>query len=577
MRLRTKMIVIMIVGSIACIFSFYVAGQIILVGNYAQLEKQEIGEDLGRTLTVLSNELDDIASRTADYSDWDDTYNFMATLDQNYVQINLVESTFTNLRIDVIVFVSTSGNVVFSKAVDRQNITEVSVSPSLLDLIAANNYLWNYSTTDGENSGVLSLDEGPMMFASKSILTSLSSGPTHGALFMGRWLNSEEIAYIADTTHLTFSIGFLEHPNDAESQTAYAALSEKNPVLVSPINDSQVAGYAFVPNVFGNPYLVFRVDSPRDVYQQGQLSINYFTLTFLTMAAIFGLALFLTLEKSVLSKVDKMTSEVRDIGKGEGSQGRLSWKRTDELSILAGAIDSMMDQRLKAMEELAAMVGHDLRNPLTGIASAAYYLKTKVNPEPGTRMQEMFEVIDKDIEYSNKIVNDLLDYSRKIHLELAETDLHTVIKESTSLVNIPSNVQLIDLTEETLTVKADVVKLKRVFVNLMKNSVEAMPKGGKLTLRSKAAKDAVKVSFSDTGQGIPGETLEKLFMPLFTTKAKGMGLGLAICKRIVEAHGGTIAVESTLGKGTTFTVTLPTNPVLDDKNPTSETYLPAIS
>jgi signal transduction histidine kinase len=93
---------------------------------------------------------------------------------------------------------------------------------------------------------------------------------------------------------------------------------------------------------------------------------------------------------------------------------RLSWKETDELSMLANAINSNVEQRLSTIEELAAMVGHDLRNPLTGIASANYYLKSKIKPEKGTRMHEMFEVIDKDIEYSNKIINDLLEYSRKI-------------------------------------------------------------------------------------------------------------------------------------------------------------------
>jgi signal transduction histidine kinase len=95
-----------------------------------------------------------------------------------------------------------------------------------------------------------------------------------------------------------------------------------------------------------------------------------------------------------------------------------------------------------------------------------------------------------------------------------------------------------------------------------------MAKGGKLTIKSKTAKDKITIIFSDTGLGIPKDMLEKLFVPLFTTKAKGMGLGLAICKRIVEAHGGTITVESTVGKGTTFTVTMPAKPVNEQNDNT---------
>src|SRR3972149_6880856 len=106
-------------------------------------------------------------------------------------------------------------------------------------------------------------------------------------------------------------------------------------------------------------------------------------------------------------------------------------------------------------------------------------------------------------------------------------------------------------------------KMRRVFVNIIKNSVEAMPDGGKLTIKSKENKDNIEFTITDMGAGIPKETLEKLFTPLFTTKAKGMGFGLSICKRIVEAHGGKISAESAVGEGTTFKILIPVQPVLE--------------
>ena len=102
--------------------------------------------------------------------------------------------------------------------------------------------------------------------------------------------------------------------------------------------------------------------------------------------------------------------------------------------------------------------------------------------------------------------------------------------------------------------------MKRVFINLIKNAVDAMPNGGKLTINSEKTKEDVKITFADMGTGISKENLKKLFGPLFTTKAKGMGLGLAICKRIVEAHGGRITVESVVDRGTTFAITIPVEP-----------------
>ncbi len=108
--------------------------------------------------------------------------------------------------------------------------------------------------------------------------------------------------------------------------------------------------------------------------------------------------------------------------------------------------------------------------------------------------------------------------------------------------------------------KADEVKAERVYINLMKNAFDAMPSGGTLKVVSSLQTDRISISFTDSGQGISPEMLSQIFSPLFTTKAQGMGFGLSISKRIVEAHGGTISVESKLGEGTTFTATFPLEP-----------------
>jgi signal transduction histidine kinase/putative methionine-R-sulfoxide reductase with GAF domain len=220
----------------------------------------------------------------------------------------------------------------------------------------------------------------------------------------------------------------------------------------------------------------------------------------------------------------------------------------------------LKSERLAAIGELAGMVGHDLRNPLTGITGATYYLKDKVGNKMDAKAKEMLEIIEKDIAYSNKIINDLLDYSREIRLELTQSSPKVVVEEALPLVKIPRNVKVLNLTEDEPKIEVDVDKLKRAFVNIIKNAVEAMPKGGRLTIKSKKSADDCKLVFSDTGTGIADSMLQKLWSPLYTTKAKGMGFGLPICKRIVEAHGGKIAVETAIARGTTFTVSIPIKP-----------------
>ena len=219
----------------------------------------------------------------------------------------------------------------------------------------------------------------------------------------------------------------------------------------------------------------------------------------------------------------------------------------------------LKSERLAAIGQLAAMVGHDMRNPLTGIANATYLLKTKGKSRMDKTELKMIGMIEKCVDYSDKIINDLLDYSRTLKLELIETNPKLLLTQALSLLPIPANVHLVDKTHRNPTLRADSAKMQRVFLNLIKNALEAMPNGGKLLVESHEQNGQLLINFSDTGVGIPEESIHELWTPLKTTKAKGTGFGLPICKRIVEAHGGRISVSSILRKGTVFTLTLPTN------------------
>ena len=214
-------------------------------------------------------------------------------------------------------------------------------------------------------------------------------------------------------------------------------------------------------------------------------------------------------------------------------------------------------ERLATIGQVAAMVGHDLRNPLTSIKGAVYYLKNKLGSHTDENVREMLKLIEENVEYANNIVSDLMEYSREIKLELTETTPKAVIAETLLTVEVPEGIQILDLTQDKPKIKVDTDKMKRVFGNIIKNAVDAMPKGGKLTITSKESNGNVEIAFTDTGTGISKDVLEKIWTPFFTTKSKGMGLGLPICKRLVEAHGGKISAESKVGEGTTVTIIVP--------------------
>jgi PAS domain S-box-containing protein len=270
------------------------------------------------------------------------------------------------------------------------------------------------------------------------------------------------------------------------------------------------------------------------------------------LVGIVGLYKDITERKQMEKKLEEYSQHLEELVE----------KRTRQLKEAEEQL--IKSERLAAIGQVAAMVGHDLRNPLTSIKGATYYLKKKLGLKMDEKAMEMLELIEKDIEHSNEIITDLMEYSKEIRLELTETTPKSIVRDALSLVEVLENVQILDLTQSEPKIKVDVAKMKRVFGNLIKNAIDAMPIGGKLAITSRESNANMEIAFADTGIGMAKEVMEKIWTPFFTTKAKGMGLGLAICKRIIEAHGGSISVESTVGKGTTFTVTIPIKPKIEE-------------
>jgi PAS domain S-box len=205
------------------------------------------------------------------------------------------------------------------------------------------------------------------------------------------------------------------------------------------------------------------------------------------------------------------------------------------------------NKRLLTIGQTAAMVGHDIRNPLQSIASSMFLIKNSLDvfPQSEERNEALTEVdsILEQITYVDKIVSDLQDYTRPFVLKRAEVDLKGLIDSVLSALNIPQNVKTATyLDEAPRTITTDPMILKRVLLNLATNALQAMPQGGKLTIRASQKKPSViDITIEDTGVGIPDDVKPRIFTPLFTTKSKGQGFGLAVVKRLVEIQGGTIS------------------------------------
>jgi signal transduction histidine kinase len=217
----------------------------------------------------------------------------------------------------------------------------------------------------------------------------------------------------------------------------------------------------------------------------------------------------------------------------------------------------LRQERLAVLGQLAGSVGHELRNPLGVISNSVYFLKL-IQPDADPQVQESLGMIENEIQNANRIITDLLDYARNKPAEREAISVSLILDDALNASLPPENVNSsVHVSEDLPPAYTNRSQMAQVLENLLTNAYQAMPEGGDLTIMSDLCGDEISIAVRDTGQGISPENLGKIFEPLFTTKTQGIGLGLALCKQLMERNEGRIEVQSELGKGSTFSLYMP--------------------
>ncbi len=237
-------------------------------------------------------------------------------------------------------------------------------------------------------------------------------------------------------------------------------------------------------------------------------------------------------------------------------------------------------ERLSALGEMAAGVAHEIKNPLNAIMGFSKRLSAKIE-EPN--LKKYADIIAEEVRRMDATINDVLEYSRPDRVTKEPADIHKILEETVTFLDEKLEKAGVKVEREwdmeVPLVPLDLVKVRQVVLNLVLNAIQAMEKGGRITLRTRVTEGVapesgaqnealifqklflkqkmVLVSIADTGCGIPKENMAKLFHPFFTTKITGTGLGLSICHKIIASHGGTLDVQSVVGQGSTFMIYLP--------------------
>lgn len=265
------------------------------------------------------------------------------------------------------------------------------------------------------------------------------------------------------------------------------------------------------------------------------------------------------LATSINQMAKKLAAEKQELEDWGNTLEKRVQERAEELKKIHSQL--FRSEKLASIGKLAAGVAHEINNPLTGILTNSSLLLEDL--DKGDPRHEDLDIIVKETIRCREIVKRLLDFARQTKPQKKLTNVNALIENITLLVRNQASFRNIDivknLTEDLPEILSDTDQIQQVFINIILNAAEAMTKGGTLRIESAMTKDGefIDVRFTDTGPGIPEEHRERIFDPFYTTKEHGTGLGLSISYGIIEQHGGTIGVESCIGKGSTFSVLLP--------------------
>lgn len=352
MRLRTKTLIVIGMTLIGLVGVLSTVSSTILLRSLQHAEEQNTRQLVKGVMNVFTQTADDFSSRFSDWSEWDDTYDFIENGNNRFIQANLVPEALATLKVDLVLFINSSGKIVFGTGFDQKSQKKTPIPVALRQQISLNNRLLEHATPKDRLTGILLLPEGPMLITSQPIVTTKGTGPIRGTLIMGRYLDKAALDKLGSIIRLPLTVYPINDPQlPPDFQTARTRLSESTPMFVRSLSEDTIGGYTFFKDIYGNPALLLRVNVTRRIYYQIQKGLRYLVILVLAVGLVFGGLTLLLLERLVLSRLAHLSLDVRNIGASGDLSMRVLSRGEDELAILASTINRMLEDLEQAQRQ----------------------------------------------------------------------------------------------------------------------------------------------------------------------------------------------------------------------------------
>ncbi len=332
--------------SILSLIAFIVLGIIIyflVFKEHKSLEADLVSNNVERATNAYLNDLDHLSMITYDWAVLDDSYKFIQSRDVTFIQHNLNNDIFRTLGVNAIIFLDSSGSVVYSNAFDLVRDENVVVSSSLLELIRNDNNNFFNSTVSGKHdAGIIILPEGPMMLGYHPILPTDGEGPSKGTLIMGQFIDAGFIQELSDSTELDIDMFLVDSPSFSQAFNANEKLMGGE-TLALPLDSQTIEGFRILDDIFGKPALVLKIRMARDIYQQGIRSTFLFFGIILIFSAILIFTVSIIVDRNFLMKVVLLNKSLNDLSNDGNIHRRISIDNADEVSQIGQGINSLLD------------------------------------------------------------------------------------------------------------------------------------------------------------------------------------------------------------------------------------------
>ncbi len=347
MTIRKKTLLIIGLTLFGLAVALSVSARFVLLRSFAELEQREVKKNVERALSAIEDELATLDQNCRASSMWDKLYAFMQDEDQDFIKVEIGQGLTSDpaaRRLNVVAYVQPSGKIVFGEGFDLNRQVETPFPDSIRQHLGSSGPLVNHASADSSVKGLLLLDEGPMIIVSRPILTTNGEGPIRGALIRGRYLDSDELKHFSQKTHLPLSLVGLDAVNQQpDFESTRLSLLKDGSTAVRTQGPNSIAGYSLLRDIYGQPALILKVDLPRETYNRGLATINYFVAALLVSGLILGGLTIVLFESTLLKRLRSLSTRVAAIGRKGELSSRISVEGEDEVATLAKSINKMLE------------------------------------------------------------------------------------------------------------------------------------------------------------------------------------------------------------------------------------------